>query len=159
MYSQFARDVNAKTDRQDRWLWIGRSNLKLEAEILISAVQELALRTNYMRCRIDNTINNDKCKMCSKRDERVFAHRWRKPGFGTTRIQTTQWQCGKNDSLDLCGNQGLQRTKAWYEWTSKWVTENEKRKILWDVIIRCNHMTRHSKPHIMYDYRHCIPQW
>lgn len=56
---------------EDRWLRIGRSDLQLEAEVLICAAHEQALKTNYVKCRIDNIIKSDKCRMCGKRGEMV----------------------------------------------------------------------------------------
>lgn len=46
MYGEPASDMNTKTDTEGRWLWIRRSDLKIEAEALICAAQEQAIRTN-----------------------------------------------------------------------------------------------------------------
>ena len=55
MYVQFHRDVEERTDQEKRWLWLAKSDLKPETEALICATQDQALRTNYIKHRVDHT--------------------------------------------------------------------------------------------------------
>lgn len=49
VYSGFVRDRNAKTDTEDQLLWMSRSDLKTETEVLTCTAQDQTLRTNYER--------------------------------------------------------------------------------------------------------------
>ena len=49
MFGQFCRDVNSRTDKDKRWAWLKKGDLKPEPEALICAAQEQALRTNYIK--------------------------------------------------------------------------------------------------------------
>lgn len=60
---KFARDVNAKINTESCWLWGRRSDRNRQIEAFICAAQEQALRTNCMKCRIDNTAINSECAM------------------------------------------------------------------------------------------------
>ena len=72
MYGQFCRDVTTKTDKDKRWVWLKKSDLKPETEALICVAQEQALRTNYIKHKIDHTREDDKCRMCGQKGETVW---------------------------------------------------------------------------------------
>ena len=59
-------------DCEKSWLWLRRSDPKCETEALICAVQEQALRTNYVKCKIDKSIESPMCRMCKERGESVY---------------------------------------------------------------------------------------
>ena len=42
-----------------------------ENEALLIAAQNNAVRTNYVKAKIDNTQQNNKCGLCRKRDETI----------------------------------------------------------------------------------------
>ena len=72
MYGQFHRDVEENTDQEKRWLWLAKSDLKPETEALICAAQEQALRTNYIKHRIDHTAESDRCRICGDKRETIW---------------------------------------------------------------------------------------
>ena len=45
--------------------------MKIQTEATIFAAQEQALRTNYVKNRIDGTIDNPLCRMCGEKGETV----------------------------------------------------------------------------------------
>ena len=49
MYSQFCRETSNNIDKGKRWLWLKKTDLKVEREALISVAQQQALRTNYIK--------------------------------------------------------------------------------------------------------------
>ena len=53
------------------WTSLRKGNLKRETESLIVAAQNIAIRTNYVKGKIDNMLQNSKCRLCGDRDERV----------------------------------------------------------------------------------------
>ena len=55
MYGQYVREFDEDVDIEMTWKWMRKSDLKPETEALICAAQEQALRTNYVKCRIDKT--------------------------------------------------------------------------------------------------------
>ena len=51
-------------DENLSWKWFVQSDLKVQIEATICAAQEQALRTNYIKNKIDKTSENPLCKMC-----------------------------------------------------------------------------------------------
>ena len=51
--------------------WQRKGNLKRETESLLIAAQNNAIRTNFIKARIDKTQQNSKCRLCSNRDETI----------------------------------------------------------------------------------------
>ena len=60
-----------KSDLEQSWTWIWKSDLKVETEALIFAAQEQVLRTNYLKFHIDKTGESLPCRMCNEKGESV----------------------------------------------------------------------------------------
>ena len=74
MYGQFYRDMADITDFRKTWVWLVKCDLKCETEALIFAAQEQALRTNYVKNKIDRTAgtaDSPLCRFCKKKGESV----------------------------------------------------------------------------------------
>ena len=56
VYGQYCRETSDNIDMEKRWLWLKNIDLKAETEAHICAVQEQALRTNYIKFNIDKTV-------------------------------------------------------------------------------------------------------
>ena len=54
-------------DENLSWKWFVQSDLKVQIEATICAAQEQALRTNYIKNKIDNTSENPLCRMCGEK--------------------------------------------------------------------------------------------
>ena len=64
MYGQFVCELPEEIDKVLYWKWLVQSDLKVQTEAMICAAQEQALRTNYIKNKIDKTSENPLCKMC-----------------------------------------------------------------------------------------------
>ena len=53
------------------WDWLKRGTLKKETECLLTAAQDQALRTNYIRNMIDKQDVSPMCRLCGEREESV----------------------------------------------------------------------------------------
>ena len=53
------------------WTWLQKKNPKKETETLFIAAQNNAIRSNYIKAKIDNTLKNSESTSCSDRDETV----------------------------------------------------------------------------------------
>ena len=52
-------------------MWLRKGNLKRKTESLLIALQNKAIRTNYIKAKIDKTQQNSKCRLCCDRDEMI----------------------------------------------------------------------------------------
>lgn len=57
------------TDAEQTWRCLGSSDLKIQTEVLICAVQEQALRTNCVKPHMVRTAVSLLCKMCLEKGE------------------------------------------------------------------------------------------
>ena len=55
------------------WTWLIRGSLRRETEFPTIAAQNNAIRTNYIKARIDKTQQNSKCRLCGDRNE-IISH-------------------------------------------------------------------------------------
>ena len=67
---RFKRLIN-NISHQKTWTWLREGNLKRETESVQIAAQDNAIRTNYIKVRIDKTQQNSKCRLCGDRDKTI----------------------------------------------------------------------------------------
>ena len=60
-----------KVDMDKTWQWLSRCDLKIGTEALLCAAQEQAIRTNYVKHRIDRTSESPLCRLCGTKSESV----------------------------------------------------------------------------------------
>ena len=51
--------------------WLRKADLKVETEAMLCAAQEQAIRTNYVKHKIDKTTQSPLCTMCDKKKETI----------------------------------------------------------------------------------------
>ena len=71
MYEQFVREIPETTDEKDTWKWLRKAELKVETEAMMCAAQEQAVRTNYVKRKIDKTAQSPLKRMCDKKSETI----------------------------------------------------------------------------------------
>ena len=69
MYGQYVREIKGKSDLEQSWTWIWKSDLKVEIEALIFAAQEQALRTNYLNSILTKRENHPYVKCVIKKEK------------------------------------------------------------------------------------------
>ena len=70
MYGHFKRQINESL-HEKTWTWLKKGNLRRKTESLLIAAQNNAIRTNYIKARIDKTQQNSKYRLCGDRDETI----------------------------------------------------------------------------------------
>ena len=51
--------------------WLRKRNSKIEAKSFLKAAQNNTIGINYIKVKIDNTQQNNKCGLCGDRDETI----------------------------------------------------------------------------------------
>ena len=59
------------TDGKEIWNWLRKADLKVETEAMPCAAQEQAIRTIYVKHKIDKTAQSPLCRMCDKKSETI----------------------------------------------------------------------------------------
>ncbi|CAH1974548.1 unnamed protein product [Acanthoscelides obtectus] len=72
MHGQIIQEVEHHTvDSSLAWKWLTHANLKIETEALVTACQEQAIATNYMKAEIMKSGNDLKCRLCRTCNETI----------------------------------------------------------------------------------------
>ena len=138
---------------------MSKSNLKVETEALICAAQEQAIRTNYIKHKIDKTLNSPLCRMCGKRGESVQHTVSECEKLAQKEYKRRHDTVAKRIHWDLCKMNGLEQQEKWYEHSLEGSCENGDVKILWDINIQCDNVIEARRPDIVLinkKERHCI---
>ena len=70
LHGQYLRQTEEVLNRE--WEWLKDGSLKRETESLIFAAQEQAIKTNYIKCKIDKIQElMSRCRMCGSSGETV----------------------------------------------------------------------------------------
>ena len=125
--------------------WIRKGYLRKETEGFISAAQEQALRTNWVKKNIDDQDVSEKCRKYGEKDESIthliaecekLAQRdYKQRHDNITRIV----------HLELCQKFGLVGKIKWYNQKPANVVENDTVKILWGFNIQTDDVIQHRR--------------
>ena len=66
MYGQFIREMPETMDEKRTWNWMRKADLKVETEAMLCNAQEQAIRTNYVKHKIDKTAQSSLCRIYDK---------------------------------------------------------------------------------------------
>ena len=148
MHSVFFRNTAFRDDRS--WDWLAKGDLKKATEGTILAAQEQAIRVRAVQHLIDKSYPSPTCRLCGQRDETV-AHI-------VSECQTLaqkQYKKWRHDVVakvlhwELCAKYGLPHSDRWYEHSPEPSVQNDRAKIIWDVLIQTDKKLEHNKPDIV----------
>ena len=148
MYGQFVREM-PETDEKETWYWLRKADLKVETEAMLCAAQEQAIRTNYVKHKIDKTAQSPLCRMCDKKSETISHIVSECEKLAPIDYKKSHDNVARIVHWKLCGKFSLKKSEKWYEHSSKGVVENEEVKILWNVMIQCDKEIKTRKPDIV----------
>ena len=71
MHGKFVRELQG-VNLDKTWQWLVKGDLPGCTEALLCSAQEQALRTNYAKFHIDNSVDSPTCRMCCEKGESVY---------------------------------------------------------------------------------------
>ena len=119
---------------------------KRETVSLLIAAQNNALRTNYVKARIDKKRQYSKCRLCDDKDETInhiisecskLVQKDDKTRHDWVR-KVIYWEQRKKIKFD--------QTDKWYMHNPESVLENKTHKPVWDFEIQTNHLNSARRP-------------
>ena len=147
LYGRFKRLINIS--HQKTWIWLRKRNLKRETEFLLIAAQDIAIRTNRIKARIDKTQQNSKCRLCDDRDETInhIISECRKLAQKEYKVRH-DW-VGKVMHWEMCKKFRFDHTNKWYMHNPAPVLGNDTHKLLWDFNIQKDHLIPARRPDLI----------
>ena len=139
LYGRFKRLIN-NNSHEKTWTWLRKGNLKRETVSLQIAAQDNAIRTNYIKARIDKTQQNSKCRLCGDRDETINHIISECSKLAQKEYKARHDWVGKVIHWEMCRKFQFDHTNKWYTHNPAPVLENDSHKLLWDFNIRTDHL-------------------
>ena len=149
MYGQFDREMNENVDKGLSWNRVVKSDLKVQTEALIFAAQEQALRTNYIKHKIDKTSENPLCRMCGNKGETVQHLICECSKLAQREYKRRHDNIAKLIHWKLCEKYGLERKEKWFEHCPEGAVENNDVKLIWDINIQCDNVIEARRPDLI----------
>ena len=133
--------------------WLRKGNLKRETEFLLIAVQNNALRTNYVKPKIDKTQLNNNSRLCHDRDETINHMISECCKFAQKEYKTRHNSMWKVIHGELSKKFKFDHTNKWYMPNPESLLENETRKLLWDFEIQTDYLISARQPALVIDIK------
>ena len=130
------------------WTWLRKGNPKGEAESLLIAAQNNAVRTNHIKARIDKTQQNCKCRLCGDRDE-TTNHISECRKLAQKAYKTRHKWVGRVIHWEMCKKFKFDHTNKWYMHNPALVLENNTHKLLWDFNVGTDHLISARRPDLI----------
>ena len=149
LHGKYPAAVDANADPVDTWEWLHRSDLKRETEGLLVAAQDQALRTNWIKSKIDKDGSQPLCRLCFHQDETIDHVL-----SGCSKLAQQDYKA-RHDKVaaalhwNLCKKYHFDHHKQWYNHHAEKVLENESVKLLWDFHIQTDHKVEHCRPDLI----------
>ena len=142
-------DILSDISYEKFWTWLKKGNLMRETESLLIAVQNNAIRTNYIKARIDKTQQNSKCRLCGDKDETINHITSEYSKLAQKKYKTRHNWVGKVNHWELCKKLKYDHANKWYMHNPESVLENETHKLLGDFEIQMDHLISAGQPGII----------
>ena len=110
--------------------------MKVETEAMLCAAQEQAIRTKYVKRKVDKTVQSPLCRILDKKRESISHIVSEYEKLARKEYKRRHDIVSRIVHWKLCEKYNLKRSGKWYEDAREGVVEEVK--ILWDVVIQCN---------------------
>ena len=113
---------------------------KRETESLLIAAQNITIRTNYSKARIDKMPQNCRCRLCGDRDEMINHIISKCSKLAQKEYKTRHNWVGKVIHWELWKQLKFDNANKWYLHKPESVLENDTHKLLRDFEIQMDHL-------------------
>ena len=127
-YGYFKRQTN-EIAHEKTGIWQRKGNLKRETESLLISTKNNAIRINYIKLRIDNTLKNSKYRLCKDRCETVN-HILSEYSKQAQKDKIRHDWAGEVIYWELCKRLKFDLTDIWYIRKHESVPENDTHTII-----------------------------
>ena len=118
----------------------------MQTETTIYAAQELALRTNYTKNKIDKTLDNPLCRMCGEKGETVQHVICECKKLAQCEYKKRHDTLAELVDWKLCEKHNHVRKAKWYEHCPEGIVEDDDVILLWDMNIQCDNVIEARRP-------------
>jgi len=150
MHGQIAREAEKETiDTNATWAWLSKANLKVETEALITACQEQAVTTNYIKAKIMKTHTDQKCRLCRSHDETIHHVISGCPILAKKAYLERHNTVAAHLHWNICREYGIKVNDKWYKHNPDPVINTPDTTIIWDSQVTTDRTIKANKPDII----------
>ena len=133
LYGRFKR-LTKDISLEKIWTWLREGNLK--GESLLIAAQNITIRTNHIKARINKMLQNSRSRLCGERDETINHIISECSKLALKEYKTMHDWVGKVIHREQYKKLKFGHTNERYIQSPESVLENETHKLLWDFEIK-----------------------
>jgi hypothetical protein len=149
MHGQYLRKLSEGPDPIESWSWLHQQDLKKETEGFLIAAQDQALRTNYVKNKIDKNPCSPLCRLCRTHNETVDHITSCCSKLAQSEYKSRHDKVAATIHWGLCKQFHLPHAERWYEHRAEKVAENDEVKLLWDFHVQSDHVIEACRPDIL----------
>uniref|UniRef100_A0A8D8ZI32 Uncharacterized protein n=1 Tax=Cacopsylla melanoneura TaxID=428564 RepID=A0A8D8ZI32_9HEMI len=150
MHGQIALEVEKDTvNKSQSWKWLTNANLKSETEALITACQEQALATNYMKVKIMKTGKDPMCRLCRTHNETIHHIVSGCPILAKKAYLDRHNLVAAHLHYNICKAFKIEVREKWYQHTPEPVINTPEVTIIWDTQVQTDRAIKANKPDII----------
>ena len=149
MHGQYTRELPEYTDTTATWNWLHQQDLKKETEGLLIAAQDQALRTNYIKHKIDKDPSSPLCRVCHAKSETIDHIISCCPKLAQSEYKKRHDKVAAAVHWSMCKKYRFEHQDKWYEHRAEKVLENDDTKLLWDFHVQTDRVVEHCRPDIL----------
>ncbi|XP_068734717.1 uncharacterized protein [Montipora capricornis] len=144
LHGQFLREMDGMASDKS-WEWLEKGHIKRHTEGLIMAAQSQSVRANAIKAKNEKSQDDSRCRLCKKTNETVNHLLSECPKLAQSEYKRRHDNVTKGIHWDICKQLGMECGDKWYNHNPEPVTENEDRKILWDLTIQTDKRLPHNR--------------
>ena len=150
LHGQIANEAIKDTINQNSsWAWLTHAGLKTETEALITACQDQAIATNYVKAKIMKTGNDPKCRLCRSFSETIHHIVAGCPILAKKEYLERHNTVAKQLHWNICKHYNIEVNDKWYLHTPDPVVDLEEVTIIWDAQIQTDRTIPANKPDVI----------
>lgn len=150
MHGQILKETEKETINSNlTWQWLKHANLKSETEALVTACQEQAIATNYMKARIMRTGNDPKCRLCRTHNETIHHVVSGCPILAKNAYLDRHNIVAAQLHWNICREFKIEVEDRWYKHKPDPVINTPEVTIIWDMQVQTDREIKANKPDII----------
>ena len=150
VHGKYFQDVKDVADERS-WQWIRSGNVAKSTEGFVFAAQEQALRTRWLRAKIEGEDVDPNCRVCRNVVESVGHLASGCGGLAQREYKRRHDHMGLKVYWELCQKYGVKCSERWYEEVPDPIrkSENGKFEIWWDKSVETTKRMDHNRPDVI----------
>ena len=154
LHGKFKSSTEKVADERS-WEWLRMGYMKKGTEALITAAQDQALRTNWIKANIDKQDCSPLCRLCNKKDESAMHIASGCEVLAQRQYKLRHDLVGRRVHWEVCKKHGIDCSEKWFDHTPEKITSTSDGnvEILWDVEIETGKKVKHNRPDIIIKER------